>query len=408
MSKCPHIDLINPDNYQEQTPFVLFAELREKDPVHWHEDPETNVGFWAITKRDDLDFICRNPIMFSSQEKTCVYAEWDDERIKLLSNMLLNMDPPKHIAFRKIITPLFKPAAVAKLRPIMERHTRQLLDRIVPKGECDFVTDVGMVLTQTMIFELVGAPIEDRNMINTWSMTFLGQNDKKYAPSIKDVFEAERKLCEYGFKLAALYEGKDDDNLTVQLVNANVDGEKLSTEEFGFFFFLLLLAGPETTFTALTNGMKLLIEHPDQLQMLIDKPQLIENAVEEILRFDSPVTLFRRTAMEDCELGGKQIKKGDKVVFYYSAVNHDEDVFSDPERFDITRDLGKNLGREHRTFGSGQHFCLGVHLARMELNVMFEMLLPRMRNPRLIAERTRIRSRSVTTPSSMRIAFDPS
>lgn len=404
---CPHIDLIDPDLYQERTPFERFAELREKDPVHWHEDPETNVGFWALTKREHLDFVCRNPLMFSSEARTCVYAEWNEERTRLLSNMLLNMDPPKHIAFRKIIAPLFKPGAVEKLRPIMDHHVRQLLDKVVPRGQCNFVTEVGVPLTQAMIFELVGAPLQDRDMINEWSMIFLGQNDKRYAASLEDVFEAERKLCEYGFKLAQMYEGSREDNLTVQLVNANVDGEKLSTEEFGFFFFLLLLAGPETTYTALTNGMKLLIEHPDQLQMLIDSPELIEHAVEEILRFDSPVTLFRRTAMDDVELGGKPIKKGDKVVFYYSGANHDEQVFDDPDSFDITRGLRMEVGREHRTFGTGEHFCLGAHLARMELNVMFQHILPRMRNPRLTGERVRLRSRSVTTPLSMPIAFDP-
>ena len=404
---CPHIDLINPDLYQKQTPFNLFAELREKDPVHWHEDPETNVGFWAITKREHLDFVCRNPHIFSSEARSCVYAEWDDERVKLLSNMLLNMDPPKHIAFRKVISPLFKPGVIKSFRPLMEKHTRKLLDEVIPRGECDFVTEVGVPLTQTMIFELFGAPLDDREMINKWAVTFLGQNDKRFAPSLDDVFEAERKFCEYGFRLAEIYKGSTEDNLTVQVVNANIDGESLTAEEFGFFFFLLLLAGPETTYTALTNGMKLLIDHPDQLQMLIDNPKMIEQAVEEILRYESPVTLFRRTAMKNIELGGKQINAGDKVVFFYSGANHDEDVFDQPEKFDITRGSHMDLGREHRTFGTGEHFCLGAHMARMELNVMFEQILPRMRNPRLAGERVRLRSRSVTTPLSMPILFDP-
>ena len=402
---CPHIDLANPNSYQT-TPFEWFKELRRDHPVIWHEDPNTGVGFWALTKREDLDYVSRNPALFSSAERGCAFNEVDEEQMVLLRNMILNMDPPDHIGFRKLIATAFKPRTIEAMEPFIRETARGIVDKVAHKGECEFVADVAMRLPMATICHLVGADLADADMIMGWADAALGANDPDLPVEKEDLWEATAQIFAYSKMLADKYRDSDAENLTVTLISANVDGEALTDEQFGYFFFLLLIAGIETTRTATTSGMKLMIENPDQLQKILDDPSLIPHAVEEVLRYDAPVIQFRRTAMEDVELRGKKIKKGDKVVFYYSSANHDEDVFDEPEKFDVTRGVNSNLQRDHRAFGTGEHFCLGAHLARLQLRVMYEEMFPRLCNPKFAGEYKRLNSYDVTAPKSMPISFD--
>lgn len=402
---CPHIDLVNPDSYQT-TPFEWFKELRSDHPVIWHEDPDSGVGFWALTKREDLDFVSRNPDLFSSAARGCAFVEQGEEEMSMLRNMILNMDPPEHIGFRKLIAAAFKPKTIKAMEPFLRETARAILDRVARKGECEFVSEVAVPLPMATICHLVGADQSDADTIMGWADACLGGDDPEVTVEGTDLWTATKEIFVYSKMLADKYRGSDAKNLTVTLVNANVDGDALTDEQFGYFFFLLLIAGIETTRTATTTGMKLMIEHPDQLQKILDDPSLIPHAVEEVLRYDAPVIQFRRTAMQDVELRGKTIKKGDKVVFFYSSANHDEDVFAEPEKFDVTRGVDTNLQRDHRAFGTGEHFCLGAHLARLQLKVMYEEMFPRLRNPKFAGEYKRLRSHDVTAPKSMPIRFD--
>ena len=403
---CPHINLANPGNYQ-QTPFHWYRELRQKCPVAWHEDADSGVGFWAITRQAELDYISRNPQLFSSSERGFTFKESTEDELVMLRNMLLTMDPPDHIKYRKIIAAAFKPRSIEALQPFLAKAAKRIIDEVAPRGECEFVADVAARLPMLVICHLLGAPESDAAQINDWANACLGEDDPEFSEQELDLWIAAGQIFEYARKLAERYRGSDADNLTVRLVKANVDGEALTDHEFGFFFFLILLAGPETTRTATTTGMKLLMEHPEQLQMLLDDPALIPDAVEEILRYDAPVIQFRRTATQDLELAGQQIRKGDKVVLSYASANHDEAVFEEPERFDITRGQRMDIHRAHRSFGTGEHFCIGVHLARLMLTTIFTEMLPRLRNARPAGEYRRLRSRDVTAPKSMPISFDP-
>lgn len=402
MSRCPHIDLVNPDNFRDSVPQHWLRELREEHPVYWHDDPVNGVGFWVISRYADLEFVSKNPQLFSSHERTCLFPEPDEATLAGLRLMMLNMDPPQHINYRRIVNKAFQPKVVEERLKHVKDVARSIVDAVAPRGECEFVTEVAAPLPLQVICDLMGVAPEDRQMIfdHTNTMVFADDPDMQTTPEEGAIAAAE--IYAYGIKLLEQHKQNPTDSLTGWLVDGKVDGESLREDEFCSFFLLLLVAGNETTRTVTVNGMRLLMEHPDQLQALVDDPSLIPNAIEEMLRLEPAVIQFRRTAMQDTVIGDQAIKKGDKVVMYYPSANRDNAVFDNPEVFDIRR----SNAADHRAFGIGQHFCLGSHLARLELNVIFQEIIPRLRNPRFLEPPKRLRSNFINGIKAMRIAFD--
>jgi cholest-4-en-3-one 26-monooxygenase len=383
----------------------LAAMCREA-PITWQDDPEQGVGYWAVTSQEYLDYISKRPQQFSSAARTCFYAERDEDMVAMMRLLLINMDPPEHVKYRRVVRNAFTPKMVESYTGRFREVIREVIDKIVARGECEFVTEVACELPLIAICELVGIPIEDRAQFFEWTNTMIGADDPDVSISEEDGQLASAMVYAYADRLMELHRENPRDNLVGALLDGVVEGEHLTDDEFRSFFMILVVAGNETTRTMTSHGMRLLIEHPDQFQKLVDQPELVADAVEEILRYNPAVIQFRRTAMEDVEVGGVQMRKGDKIMLHYQASSNDERVFDQPEVFDITRPGREDVRNQHRAFGIGEHFCLGSHLARLELTVTFDEIVRRIRNPRLTGEIQWLRSSLVNGIKEMHIEFD--
>lgn len=407
MSTCPHIDLISPETYRGGAPHEMYSWLRHNEPVYWHEDPALGEGFWAITRQKELDYVSKNPLLFSSWQRTCFYEDPENEdMLNLMRMLLINMDPPDHVKYRRIVRNAFTPRAVDSYEPRFRQLAREIVGKVLPRGECEFVEEVAAELPLVAICELMGIPIEDRHDFFSWTNIMLGADDPELTISEQDGQMAMLSVFEYGRKLADLHRREPRNNIVGALLDGVVEGEHLSEDEFCNFFLLLIVAGNETTRTVTSNGMRLLMEHPDAYQKLVEDPSLVPDAIEEMLRYNAAVVHFRRTATEDIELGGKLIRKGQKVVLFYQSASADEEHFSNPDVFDITRPSREDVRNQHRAFGIGQHFCLGSHLARLELRCIFDEIVAHMRNPRLNGEINWLRSNFINGIKSMPIKFE--
>ena len=407
MAGCPHFDLMSPETYRGGVPRETFRYLRNEEPVYWHEDPEQGVGFWAVTRHADLDYVSKNPKLFSSYEKTCFLWEAPEERIDLLRMQMINMDPPQHLKYRRLVRNAFTPKKVDSYEARFREVARDILEKAVVGGECEFVEDIAAELPLIAICELMGVPLDKRRRLFELTNIMLGMSDPELTTTEEDGENAMAEMFFLAHELAELHRSNPQDDIVHVLLTGTVEDEPLTDEEFCHFFLLLIVAGNETTRTVTSQGMRLLMQHPEQYQMLVDDPGLLDGAIEEFLRFDPAVIGFRRTATEDVELGGKTIKAGDKVIMFYPAANADETVFAEPDVFDITRQQrGEDVRNLHRAFGVGEHFCLGSHLARLELKVIFEEILARVRNPRLNGEVNWLRSNFIHGIKQMPIRFD--
>lgn len=407
MAGCPHFDLMSPETYRGGVPREIFRYLRNEEPVYWHEDPEQGVGFWAVTRHADLDYVSKNPRLFSSSEKTCFLWEAPEERIDLLRMQMINMDPPQHLKYRRLVRNAFTPKKVDSYEARFREVARDILEKAVVGGECEFVEDIAAELPLIAICELMGVPLDKRRRLFELTNIMLGMSDPELTTTEEDGENAMAEMFFLAHELAELHRSNPQDDIVHVLLTGTVEDEPLTDEEFCHFFLLLIVAGNETTRTVTSQGMRLLMQHPEQYQMLVDDPGLLDGAIEEFLRFDPAVIGFRRTATEDVELGGKTIKAGDKVIMFYPAANADETVFAEPDVFDITRQQrGEDVRNLHRAFGVGEHFCLGSHLARLELKVIFEEILARVRNPRLNGEVNWLRSNFIHGIKQMPIRFD--
>jgi cholest-4-en-3-one 26-monooxygenase len=395
------IDLSNPDNFVEAVPHHWFKRLRAEAPVYWHPEAD-GPGFWCITKYEDLKQISRNPELFSSAEGGITINTPPPENLIRTRAIMLNMDPPQHVKFRRIVQRGFTPRMISDMQPHIRELATRIIDRVAHTGKCDFVRDVAAELPLQVICELMGAPQEDHHYLFELSNRLIGFDDPELSTSEEDGALASAELFAYGNKLAKIYKDSPVENLTTKIFHGEVDGERLNELEFCSFFMLLVIAGSETTRTVTTHGMRSLIDHPDQLQELVDDPSLIPSAVEEILRYNPAVLYFRRTTMADTEIRGQAIKKGDKVTLWYCSANRDEEIFSDADRFDIHRSPN-----DHLAFGIGEHFCLGANLARCQLQTFFEELVRRIRNPRLAGPVRRLRSNFINGVKEMPIVFTP-
>jgi len=410
MSQCPFANLVDPGTYADGMPYDQLKEIRDAGAVVKLEDPITGVPYWAVTRIAEMDCVSKNPKLFSSAARSAFPMEYPQDMVDgIHSETIINMDPPQHQKVRRIVRNAFTPKRVESYGPQFREHARGIIDAVAARGECEFVEEVAAELPLIAILELLGVPLVDRKKFFEWTNTMIFADDPDMSISELEGQLASLEVIQYALNLAAQHRVTPMDNITSALLDAELDGAPISEDMFGWMFILILVGGNESTRTVIAQGMRLLMEHPDQLQYLVDNPDKIGNACEEILRYNTAFISMRRTALEDTELGGQQIKKGDKVLLHYHAANHDETVFGeDATAFDVTRaERMPDLYNQLRSFGIGQHFCIGSHLARLELNIMFEELIPRLRNPRLKDKPQFVRSFFVNAVKELQISFDP-
>jgi cholest-4-en-3-one 26-monooxygenase len=367
------IDLVDRDLYAASgPPHDQLAWLRANSPIHWHSGAP---GFWAVTRYEDVVHVSRHSDLFSSHKKLALFDELPQEQIELQRLMMLNQDPPEHTRRRSLVNRGFTPRTIGAL----EQHIRDICDDLLDRctGEVDFVTEVSAPLPLYVICELLGAPVTDRDKVFSWSNRMIGAQDPDYASSPEEGSSAAMEVYAYANQLAAQRRANPKNDIITKLLQSDEHGETLDENEFDLFILLLVVAGNETTRNAASGGMLALFDHPEQWDRLVADPTLAATAADEIVRWVSPVNLFRRTSTADQILGGQQIQANDKVVVFYSSANRDTTVFPDANVFDIGRDPNPHIGFG----GGGAHFCLGNHLAKLELRILFEQLARR--RPRL-------------------------
>lgn len=376
--------LHSPDFYAGD-PYPVYRELRDATPLVWND--VTN--FWALTKYEDIRFVSGHPQLFSSTKGITIPDPALPSPVQ--EGNLIFTDPPRHRQLRKLINSGFTRRQVTLLEPKVREIVKGIVTGIEPMREIEFAEEIAAPLPTRMIAEMLGAPPEDWEQFRTWSDAAVGGSD----PEIElDPLVAMGELYDYFMKLIAARrsgEVHDQDDLLSILAAAEVDGERLTDEDLLNFSFLLLVAGNETTRNLIALGTLTLLEHPDQFALLRSKPELLPLAVEEMLRYTSPVTHMAREATQDVEIRGQQIKAGETVVMLYGAANRDAEIFgSTSEEFDISRNPNP-----HIAFGAGEHACLGAQLARLEARIMFEVLLGSYPSIELTGDVTRLRATMV-------------
>lgn len=388
--------LYNPDTFVAAVPHDIFARLRREAPVFRQAAPN-GTSFWVLTKYHDIVAVSTDNATFSSAKGTNI-----EEMQGGTDLMIVNLDPPRHTKLRNLVSKGFTPRMVRELERHVRDITTRIIDNVAKRGECDFVTDVAAELPLQVIAELIGVPLEDRHLVFQWSNQMIGLEDPEYGNSMEVATQAAAEMFAYAEKLANERRRSPHDDLVTVLIGAEVEGEQLTPLEFNVFFMLLAVAGNETTRNLISGGMLGLFEHPDQHARLLEDPALIPTAVEEMLRWVTPVMYFRRTTTRDVEIRGQQIPAGEKVTIWYISGNRDEEVFG-PERFDIGRDPNPHLGFG----GGGAHFCLGASLARLEIRIMFEELLRRLPDIQLAGPVARLRSNFISGIKHMPVRFTP-
>jgi cholest-4-en-3-one 26-monooxygenase len=396
------IDLTDLDTFVRGVPHDQLDRIRAEAPVYFHPEQDGS-GFWCITRADDLHTVSHEWEVFSSEWGITLHESLSEEQLEQNRMMMLMMDPPRHTKLRLLVNKGFTPRMIGRLHDQVRAITRDIVDNVIERGECDFVVDVAAELPLQVIAEMMGVPQEDRHKVFDWSNRMIGSEDPEYAVSEENAMAAATEMFMYANELAAHKRANPSDDIISVLLQAEVEGERLTDLEFDLFFELLAVAGNETTRNLISHGMLALIENPDQRALLLDDPSLLPSAVEEMLRYASPVMYMRRTARTGFELRGEQIEEGDKVALWYIAANHDPDVFKDPHTFDIRRDPN-----EHEAFGGGgPHFCLGTHLAKLEITVMFEELMARIPDMELSGDVERLRSNFINGIKHMPVQFSP-
>lgn len=385
-------DVTDPDMWARRVPVEELAELRRAAPIWWNakspgSDGFPDDGFWVVTKHADVKEVSRRSDVFSNAENTALPrygVELTPERMEMQRLVLLNQDAPQHTRMRKLISKGFTPRAVNGLRAELSARAEAIVTAAAEAGAGDFVTQVACELPLQAIAELIGVPQEDRMKIFRWSNEMIGYDDPEYAGV--DPLAASAELLAYAWQMAEARKSQPADDIVTELVHADVDGEALTSEEFGFFVILLAVAGNETTRNAITHGMIAFLENPDQWELF--KSQRPKTAVDEIVRWATPVSTFQRTALEDTELGGVPIRKGQRVLIVYRSANFDEEVFDAPYTFDITRDPNPHLAFG----GTGAHFCIGANLARLEIDLIFNAVADHLPDIRKLGDPRRLRS----------------
>jgi cholest-4-en-3-one 26-monooxygenase len=394
------INLLDSTAFTGGVPHEWFAYLRKNAPVWWQKE-EAGPGFWAVTSHAGATTVNRDYEHFSSSKQATFLWDLAPDDLAQQQMLMLNMDPPLHTRYRRLVNKGFTPRMVNQLHDRINAAADDIIDSVIEKGSADFVTDIAAELPLVVIAELLGVPNEDRHRMFNWSNRMIGSDDPEYQTDESVPQQAAMELYAYA---SALFENKRIDpheDLMSVLTEVEVEGEKLNSVELELFFLLLTVAGNETTRNLISGAMVAFFEHPDQWELLRNDRSLLPLATEEMLRYVSPVMNFRRQTTSAFDLGDHHIEEDTKVVFFHISANRDEAVFENPHTFDITRDPNPHLA-----FGAGgPHFCLGANLARMEIRVMFEHLLDRMPEIRLDGEVERLQSAFISGVKHIPVAF---
>ena len=380
------LNLGDPEAYTDGVPYDVFARLRREAPVAWIDEParpERNLaagpGFWAVTRHADVDAVSRDQATFSSWLGTTFLRDPRPQEVPLLRQMMLNMDPPEHTDLRRIISRVFTPRAVAELMGSIERYAKAIVDGVAEKGEVDFVEEVAAEMPLLVLADVLGVPGEDRHLLFDWTNRLIGYDDAEFGGDDAVFRSAFTDMFAYAAEKTREKRANPSEDVWSRIVNAEVDGERLSRTELERFFQLLVVAGN-----------------------LRGDLSLMPRALEEVLRWWPPVIQFRRTATRDTTLAGQPIAEGDKVVIFYASANRDEAVFADPDRFDIARDPNPHL-----SFGVGPHFCLGAALAKLEAKVLLTELFTRLPDLEVAGPPERLRSNFINGIRHLPVRFTP-
>ncbi len=408
------IDLTDCDLFLHGDPDTVWTTLRREAPVHWNER-SWGPGFWNITRYADVMRVSTDAHTFISGKG--IILDNDGRRTQReqamnsqgygmdpRGNMMIMTDPPRHTVLRRIVNKGFTPLAVRRIEPHIRALVTKIIDDVVERGECDFVLDISRRLPLEVICEMVGVPEGDWEGMFDLTNRVIGFDDPEYSRDeiTQEEMQLSFNLFQYMGELITSRRTNPREDVLSTLVNTEIDGTSLNDGEIFLMFLLLIVAGNETTRNATTGGMLAMLNNPDQRQRLIDDPSLIPTAVEEVVRWTSPVMHFERVATKDVEIGGQQIKEGDEVTLWYTSANRDEAVFENPQTFDVGRSPN-----EHIAFGKGEHFCLGANLARLELVVMFEEVLKRIPDMELAGQPERLRSNFIRGIKRMPVTFTP-
>jgi cholest-4-en-3-one 26-monooxygenase len=385
-------DFLDPDVNLAALPVSELAHLRKTEPIHWVDVPDgcggfEDNGYWLLAKHADVKEVSRRSDVFSSWQNGAIPTwpkEMTRDSVELQRSVMLNMDAPHHTRLRKIISRGFTPRAIGRLENELAQRAQNIAKAAAAAGSGDFVEQVSCELPLQAIAGLLGVPQEDRDKLFRWSNEMTGGEDPEYADV--DPAQSSMELIMYAMAMADERGKNPTDDIVTTLIQADIDGEKLSDDEFGFFVIMLAVAGNETTRNSITHGMIAFANNPDQWELFKkDRPS---TAADEIVRWATPVTAFQRTANEDTELSGVQIKKGQRLVMSYRSANFDEEVFDDPYSFNILRDPNPHVGFG----GTGAHYCIGANLARMTINLIFNAVADHMPDLSSISEPERLRS----------------
>ncbi len=395
-----HVDvnLWDPATFAAGIPYEAFATLRREAPVAFHPEParreggKTGPGFWCITSHEDIKTVSTDPETFSSYLGGFTGADIGGAVLEETRLNLMAMDPPDHTAFRRSIRAPFGPRVTTDLGSTVQTFASDIVERVATDhgdgGEFDFVEEIASEMPLLTLAFLLGVAPEDRRLFYDWSNKIIGNHDPDFGGSIKDFLTAKDELFAYGRSVIEAKRETPDDGLVSTFVSSEIDGISLDDERLIMLWFLLLIAGNETTRSSLTGAMEMLDAHPDQAELLASDPdRYMAGFIEETLRFTNPVLHFRRTASRDVELSGAQIKAGDKVLLWYPSGNRDETVFDDPNRFDMTRSPN-----HHVAFGFGVHFCLGARVGRLQMDLMLRAMLEHIPSLRITTPASRAHS----------------
>jgi cholest-4-en-3-one 26-monooxygenase len=384
-------DFTDPDLYARRVPSEEFAELRRTSPVWWNAQRRGSAGFddegyWVVTRHADIMEISRHSDLYSSYENTALIRHKEGitrDEVEVQRVILLNMDPPEHTAVRAVISRGFTPRSINNLRDGLRERAARIVATALAEGTGDFVADVACELPLQAIADLIGVPQEDRQKIFQWSNQMIGSDDPEFENA---EMNAAMEILAYAMEMAEDRRANPRGDIVTKLVNAEIDGQHLSDDQFGYFVLMLAVAGNETTRNAISHGMMGFFANPGQWELF--KAERPETAADEIIRWGTPVTAFQRTALADTELGGQSVKAGDRLGLFYRSANFDESVFDHPERFDILRTPNPHLGLG----GTGAHYCLGANLAKMEIGLIFNAIADAMPDIHLAGDVERLRS----------------